>query len=64
VAAEIRAIHPPDAYKGKGIRYAGEVVRLKPGKTGGGKKECSGRSTNHGEEDYCIKGSPCGNRAL
>ena len=29
VAAEIRAIRPPDAYKGKGIRYAGEVVRLK-----------------------------------
>ncbi len=38
MAAEIRAIRPPDAYKGKGIRYAGEVVRLKPGKTGGGKK--------------------------
>ncbi len=34
VAANIRAIRPPDAYKGKGIRYAGEVVRLKPGKAG------------------------------
>ncbi len=34
VAAEIRAIRPPDTYKGKGIRYAGEVVRLKPGKAG------------------------------
>lgn len=34
MAARIRAIRPPDAYKGKGIRYAGEVVRLKPGKTG------------------------------
>jgi len=34
MAAEIRAIRPPDAYKGKGIRYAGEPVRLKPGKTG------------------------------
>ncbi len=33
-AAEIRAIRPPDSYKGKGIRYAGEVVRLKPGKAG------------------------------
>lgn len=32
VASEIRAIRPPDAYKGKGIRYEGEVVRLKPGK--------------------------------
>ena len=34
MAAQIRAIRPPDAYKGKGIRYAGEVVRLKPGKAG------------------------------
>jgi len=34
MAAEIRAIRPPDAYKGKGIRYAGELVHLKPGKAG------------------------------
>lgn len=34
VAAKIRAVRPPDHYKGKGIRYAGEVVRLKPGKSG------------------------------
>ena len=34
MAAEIRAIRPPDAYKGKGIRYAGEVIRLKAGKAG------------------------------
>jgi large subunit ribosomal protein L6 len=34
MAAEIRAIHPPDAYKGKGIRYAGELVHLKAGKAG------------------------------
>jgi len=34
VAAKIRAIRPPDHYKGKGIRYAGEMVRLKPGKSG------------------------------
>ena len=33
MAAEIRAIRPPDAYKGKGIRYSGESVRLKPGKS-------------------------------
>jgi large subunit ribosomal protein L6 len=41
LAAEIRGVHPPDHYKGKGVRYAGEVVRLKAGKTGkagGGKK--------------------------
>jgi len=34
MAARIRALRTPDAYKGKGIRYAGEVVRLKPGKAG------------------------------
>ena len=34
VAAKIRSIRPPDRYKGKGIRYAGERVRLKPGKSG------------------------------
>ena len=34
MAAEIRAIRPPDAYKGKGIRYAGELVHLKAGKAG------------------------------
>lgn len=34
VAASIRALRPPDPYKGKGIRYAGEVLRLKPGKGG------------------------------
>jgi large subunit ribosomal protein L6 len=34
MAAELRAIRPPDAYKGKGIRYVGELVRIKPGKAG------------------------------
>ena len=29
VAAEIRAYRPPEPYKGKGVRYAGEVVKLK-----------------------------------
>ena len=33
-AARIRALRPPDSYKGKGIRYADEVVRKKAGKTG------------------------------
>ncbi len=32
MAANIRAIKPPEVYKGKGIRYEGEVVKLKPGK--------------------------------
>ncbi len=31
-AAQIRRIRPPEPYKGKGIRYIGEVVRRKPGK--------------------------------
>ena len=34
VAADIRAIRPPEPYKGKGIRYAGEKVRRKAGKAG------------------------------
>src|SRR5687767_4190643 len=34
VAAEIRAVRPPEPYKGKGIRYQGEQVRRKAGKTG------------------------------
>lgn len=34
VAAKIRAIRPADPYKGKGIKYAGEKLRLKPGKAG------------------------------
>jgi len=37
VAAEIRALRKPDPYKGKGIRYKGEVLKLKPGKAAGKK---------------------------
>ena len=33
VAARLRALRPPDAYKGKGVRYAGEAIRLKAGKS-------------------------------
>lgn len=33
--AVIRRLRPPDAYKGKGIKFAGEVLRRKMGKTGG-----------------------------
>ena len=32
-AARIRRFRPPDAYKGKGVRYRGEKLRLKPGKS-------------------------------
>jgi large subunit ribosomal protein L6 len=35
VAAEIRALRPPEPYKGKGIKYVGEIVRRKAGKAGG-----------------------------
>jgi large subunit ribosomal protein L6 len=40
VAARVRAMRKPEPYKGKGVRYAGEVVRRKAGKAGkiGGKK--------------------------
>lgn len=34
IAAQIRAVRPPEPYKGKGIRYAGEAVRRKAGKAG------------------------------
>ena len=37
-AAEVRSIRPPEPYKGKGIKYADEVVRRKEGKTGAKKK--------------------------
>jgi large subunit ribosomal protein L6 len=33
VASEIRAYYPPEPYKGKGVRYAGEQVKRKEGKT-------------------------------
>ena len=34
IAANIRRLRRPDPYKGKGIRYEGEVIRRKVGKTG------------------------------
>ncbi len=37
-AAKMRALRPPDPYKNKGIRYVGEVLRKKVGKTGAGGK--------------------------
>ena len=36
-AAEVRGKRPPEPYKGKGIKYSTEVIRLKEGKTGGKK---------------------------
>ena len=35
VASEIRGIRPPEPYKGKGVRYSGEQIRRKAGKTAG-----------------------------
>jgi large subunit ribosomal protein L6 len=37
VASDIREIRQPEPYKGKGIRYQGEKIRRKAGKTGKGK---------------------------
>jgi len=34
VAANVRALRPPEPYKGKGIKYADETIRRKVGKTG------------------------------
>lgn len=39
IAAQIRELRPPEPYKGKGIKYADEVIRRKEGKTGKGKKK-------------------------
>ena len=36
-AAQIRRLRKPDAYKGKGVRYRGEKIRLKPGKSAAGR---------------------------
>ena len=38
IASAIRRVRPPNAYKEKGIKYAGEVLRLKPGKAAARKK--------------------------
>lgn len=35
---QVRRQRPPEPYKGKGIRYEGEVIKLKEGKGGGKKK--------------------------
>jgi large subunit ribosomal protein L6 len=35
VASKIRSFRPPEPYKGKGVRYVGEQVRQKAGKTAG-----------------------------
>jgi large subunit ribosomal protein L6 len=34
-AADIRAVRPPEPYKGKGIKYEGEYIRRKAGKAAG-----------------------------
>jgi len=34
LAADIRKIRPPEPYKGKGVRYQGEYIRRKAGKSG------------------------------
>ncbi|MBI5204975.1 MAG: 50S ribosomal protein L6, partial [Nitrospirae bacterium] len=34
ISANLKALRPPDAYKGKGVRYAGQRLKLKVGKAG------------------------------
>src|SRR4028119_606757 len=43
VAAEIRSLRPPEPYKGKGVKYQGEVIRRKAGKARGGEPRGGGR---------------------
>ncbi len=38
VAAKLRSFRPPELYKGKGVKYEGEVIRRKAGKTAAGSK--------------------------
>ena len=38
VAADMRSLRKPDPYKNKGVRYTGEALRKKAGKTGAGAK--------------------------
>src|SRR5258708_17847762 len=46
VAANIRGLRPPEPYKGKGVKYAGEKVRRKPRKAGKGAKPSACSSHN------------------
>ncbi len=39
IAARIRKLRKPERYKGKGVRYQGEYVKLKAGKSAGAKGE-------------------------
>ena len=34
IASQIRALRPPEPYKGKGVKYVDEIIKKKPGKTG------------------------------
>ena len=43
IAAKIRELRKPEPYKGTGIRYQGEYVRKKAGKTAAGRQRRSGR---------------------
>ena len=36
VASQVRGLRPPEPYKGKGVKYAGEVIRRKAGKAAAG----------------------------
>ena len=51
LAAVVRKARPPEPYKGKGIRYQGEYVRMKAGKAGKRLAKGVGRSQEDGESN-------------
>src|SRR6218665_2996131 len=54
IAAEIRAVRPPEPYKGKGIRYADEKITIKETKKKQGTATCRPRKTS----DPAVRASP------
>lgn len=50
VAANIRSLRPPEPYKGKGIRYKGEVIKLKAGKQAAGAGAAAGGGGGGGKK--------------
>ena len=51
VAANMRALRPPDPYKNKGVRYTGEALRKKVGKTGRREVRVNGHGTRFEKHD-------------
>jgi ribosomal protein L18 len=61
VAANIRRLRKPDPYKQKGVRYTGEVLKKKAGKTGRSKERNNARSRYEDQDEkIAATGSSCG----